>query len=253
MMPPIDDLLRILPEVVLAAFGILVMVLEPFLGPSGKRALGPLAFVGTLAALAATVVQAAHPGHAFGRLLVVDTFSVFLHFLLILITALTVLASLRYLERENINHAEFYALLLFGAVGMGIMASANELVMIFLGLETSSLASYVLIAFRRTDEKATEAGLKYFLLGSFATGFLLYGIALLFGAAGSTVLPDIAAHLQSGSPGLTLALMGMAGPYKLGEGAAAGWRCFSSASASRWPRRPSRPGHPTSTKARRRR
>ena len=210
MMPMTDDLLRILPEIVLAAFGILVMVLEPFLGRSGKRALGPLAFVGTVAALAATVVQAAHPGHAFGRLLVVDAFSVFLHFLLLLITALTVLASLRYLERENINHAEFYALLLFAAIGMGIMVSANELVMVFLGLETSSLASYILVGFRRTEEKSTEAALKYFLLGSFATGFLLYGIALLFGAAGSTVLPDLALRLQPDSPGFNLALMGMA-------------------------------------------
>ena len=174
MMPPIDDLLRILPEVVLAGFGILVMVLEPFLGRSGKRTLGSLAFIGTVAALAATVIQAGHQGYAFGRLLVVDTFSVYLHFLLILITALSVLAALRYLERANINHAEFYALLLFGAVGMGIMVSANELVMVFLGLETSSLASYVLVGFRRTDEKSTEGALKYFLLGSFATGFLLY-------------------------------------------------------------------------------
>ncbi len=210
MMPTIDDLLRILPEVVLAVFGILVMVLEPFLGRSGKRVLGPVAFVGAVTALAATLVQAAHPGHAFGRLLVVDTFSIFLHFLLLLITALAVLASLRYLERENINHAEFYALLLFGAIGMGIMVSANELVMVFLGLETSSLASYILVGFRRTDEKATEGALKYFLLGSFATGFLLYGIALLFGAAGSTVLTDIADKLQAGPPGLTLAAMGMA-------------------------------------------
>ena len=210
MMPPIDDLLRILPEIVLAGFGILVMVLEPFLGRSGKRTLGPLAFIGTVAALAATVIQTGHQGYAFGRLLVVDTFSIYLHFLLILITALSVLAALRYLERENINHAEFYALLLFGAVGMGIMVSANELVMVFLGLETSSLASYVLVGFRRTDEKSTEGALKYFLLGSFATGFLLYGIALLFGAAGSTVLNDLAVKLQPGTPGSSLALMGMA-------------------------------------------
>ncbi|HXE74373.1 MAG TPA: NADH-quinone oxidoreductase subunit N [Candidatus Xenobia bacterium] len=210
MIPTANDLLRILPEVVLAGFGILVMMLEPFLGRGGKRALGPLAFLGTVAALAATVIQAGHQGYAFGRLLVVDTFSVYLHFLLISITGLSVLASLRYLERENIDHAEFYALLLFGAVGMGIMVSANELVMVFLGLETSSLASYVLVGFRRTDGRATEGAMKYFLLGSFATGFLLYGIALLFGAAGSTVLNDLAEKLQANSPGFTLALMGMA-------------------------------------------
>lgn len=204
------DLLRILPELLLAAFGILIMVAEPFLPPGRKRLLGPTALVGTLAALATTGVQATNQGHAFNRLVVIDGFSVFLHALLLLVTALTLLASFRYLQRENINHGEYYALLLFGTVGMGVMASANELILVFLGLETSSIATYVLVGFRRTELRSNESALKYFLLGSFATAFLLYGIALLFGATGSTFLPEIGARLDGPEGNHSLALMGMA-------------------------------------------
>ena len=210
MIVPLNDIWRILPEVVLAAFGILIMVAEPFVPRSRKSLLGWLAFVGAVAALAATAVQARHPGFAFNRLVIIDNFSIFLHFLLLAVTALSILASLRYLERENINHGEYYALLLFGSVGMGLMVAANELVLVFLGLETSSIATYVLAGFRRTERKSNEAALKYFLLGSFATAFLLYGIALLFGATGTTFLPEIAAQLRTTDGNLPLALMGTA-------------------------------------------
>ncbi len=204
------DVLRVLPEVVLAVFGLLVMGAEPFLRRAHKGVLGPLALVGVAAALAATVVQGLHPGYAFNRLIHVDNFGIFFHFVLLAITALTILASLRYLERENINHGEYYALLLFGTVGMGVMTIANELVLVFLGLETSSIATYVLVGFRRTDLKSNESAMKYFLLGSFATAFLLYGIALLFGATGTTFLPDIARLLGSQETPSMLALMGIA-------------------------------------------
>src|SRR3990170_4587487 len=207
------DLLRVLPEVVLAAFGILIMVADPFLPREQKRMLGSVAFIGALTALVATVVQAVRFdlafGPAFNNLVVIDSFAVFLHFLLLAITALTILASFRYVEQENIAPGEYYALLLFAAIGMGLMAAANELILIFLGLETSSIATYVLAGCRRSALKSNEAAMKYFLLGSFATAFLLYGIALLFGATGTTFLPEIAARLQTDRNG-TLTLMGMA-------------------------------------------
>ncbi|MGH9812556.1 MAG: proton-conducting transporter membrane subunit, partial [Candidatus Acidiferrales bacterium] len=152
-----QEILRILPELVLAAFGILVMVAEAFLPAGRKHITGPIALLGTLTALVATVVQAGNQGYAFNRLIHVDTFSVFLHFLLLVIAALTILTSMRYLERSRLSPGEFYALILFATVGMGIMASANELVLIFLGLETSSLASYVLVGFRRAEPQSNEA------------------------------------------------------------------------------------------------
>jgi len=205
------DLFRILPELVLAAFGILIMVTDPFLPRVQRRLLGNVAFVGSLAAMAATAVQWLRPGLAFGtafkELVVVDAFSVYLHFLLLGITALTILASQRYVEQERIPPGEYYALLLFAAVGMGTMVMGNELVLIFLGLETTSIATYILAGIRRSDLKSNESAMKYFLLGSFATAFFLYGIALFFGATGTTFLPAIAGKLSVNDP---LVLVGMA-------------------------------------------
>jgi NADH-quinone oxidoreductase subunit N len=102
-----------------------------------------------------------------------------------------------FLGRERMNHPEFYALLLFATAGMVMMAASNELMMIFLGLEILSIATYVMAGFRRTDLKSNESALKYFLLGSFSSAFFLYGVALIFGATGSTNLLAIAASLKS--------------------------------------------------------
>jgi NADH-quinone oxidoreductase subunit N len=211
MMVTAVELFRVLPELVLAVFGILVMVADPFLARSQKRLLGPVALVGSLTALAAAAAQWFRLdlafGNAFHELVVVDTFSVYLHFVVLAITALTILASLRYVQQENIPPGEYYALLLFGAIGMGVMTMSNELVLIFLGLETSSIATYILVGIRRSELKSNESAMKYFLLGSFATAFFLYGIALLFGATGTTFLTAIAGKLNPSDP---LALMGMA-------------------------------------------
>lgn len=193
-----SDFVRILPELILTGFGALIVLVEPFLPRRSKGVLGHIALIGTLLALLSTMVLVANRGPAFGNLIVVDEFSIFFRFLLLIITGLTILVSLAYLERENIRHGEYYALLLFCAVGMGLMASANELVLLFLALETSSIATYILAGFRRNDLRSTESALKYFLLGSFATAFLLYGVALLFGATGTTFLPEIAQKLASG-------------------------------------------------------
>ncbi len=209
-----SEFLRILPEIVLAVFGILIMVADPFLPRTERPLLGRMALTGVLAALAATVAQAVRPdlsyGTAFHELVILDDFSLFFHFVLLSITALTVLASLRYVEEERLAAGEYYALLLFAAIGMGLMASANELILTFLALETSSIATYVLAGMRRSELKSNESAMKYFLLGSFATAFFLYGVALLFGATGSTFLPSIASMLRSPAVNDTLALMGMA-------------------------------------------
>ncbi|MFQ5817572.1 MAG: NADH-quinone oxidoreductase subunit N [Terriglobia bacterium] len=204
------DLLRLLPEIVLAIFGVVVMVADPFVSRPHKHHLGTLALVGTIAAFAATAVQAQYAGMAFSRMMTVDAFSVFMHFLILLVTGLTILASFRYLDREEIHCGEYYALLLFATIGMGLMVAANELVLIFLGLEISSIATYILAGFRRTALRSNEAAMKYFLLGSFATAFLLYGIALMFGATGTTFLGDVRAVLEGGQANLTLTWMAVA-------------------------------------------
>jgi NADH-quinone oxidoreductase subunit N len=126
---------------------------------------------------------------------------------------LVILSSDSYLQRENLDGAEFYALILFATTGMGVLASAQELLTAFIGLEMSSIASYILAGYRRDSIKASESAVKYFLLGSFATAFFLYGIALVYGVTGSTNLAALSATNSNGTLmrlGLTLILVGLA-------------------------------------------
>jgi NADH-quinone oxidoreductase subunit N len=182
------DLLRLLPEIVLAGFGILVMVLEPFLAKEDKRWLGWVALLGVFAAGVANLQVATDPGPAFGGTVAADGFSTYFIYIFLLVAALTLLGSMDYLERDHIQHGEFYALVLLATVGMCFMAASTELIMIFLGLEISSLSTYILAGFKRSDALSNEASVKYFLLGSFATAFFLYGIAFVYGLTGTTNL-----------------------------------------------------------------
>jgi NADH-quinone oxidoreductase subunit N len=189
------DMLRILPEIILCGFGILVMVLDPFIASRKRSWLGWLALAGVLAAAGGTWWTSANPGLAFGRSIAADHFSFYFFYLFLLVAALTVLGSIHYLERDGIQHGEFYALLLMGTAGMCFMASSTELIMVFIGLEISSISTYILAGFRRKDALGNEASLKYFLLGSFATAFFLYGIAFVYGLTGTTNLLDLSARL----------------------------------------------------------
>src|SRR6185437_8094183 len=131
--------------------------------------------VGSVVALVSIRCAGVKPGAAYSDLMRVDRFSVFVHYIVVGATILAILGSLNYLEDEGIQRGEFYALILFATAGMGIMAGVNELITAFVGLEMSSIATYVLVGFRRRALKSNEASLKYFLLGSFATAFFLYG------------------------------------------------------------------------------
>lgn len=199
------DYIRILPELVLTAFGIIVMMADPLLKPGASRkGLGLISLVGTGAAIAATFCQIAwmhrdsdfiKPG--FFGMVRVDNFAIFFHLLIPAIAAVCILASLEYLDAQNIRSGEYYALILFGTVGMVLMSSAIELVLIFIALEISSISTYILAGYRRRTASSTESSIKYFLLGSFATAFFLYGVALMFGATGSTNTLDIKAALAA--------------------------------------------------------
>jgi NADH-quinone oxidoreductase subunit N len=199
-LPQSVDYIRILPEIVLSVFGMIVMVLEPLIDEEkSQKLLGLIALAGTLAALAATWIMAQSPGLAFWNMVQVDGFSVFFHSLVIAIAAVVILSSYEYMAVQRIRAGEYYALILFGVVGMALMSSAIELVLIFIALEISSISSYVLAGFRRHEASSAESSLKYFLLGSFATAFFLYGVALMFGATGSTNIAQISRTLQAGS------------------------------------------------------
>jgi len=189
------DMLRVLPEIILCGFGILVMVLDPFIAPLRRSLLGWLALAGILAAAGGTFWISDHPGLAFGKAIAADEFSFYFFYLFLLVAALTVLGSVNYLERDGIQHGEFYALLLMGTAGMCFMAASTDLIMVFIGLEISSISTYILVGFRRSDPLANEASFKYFLLGSFATAFFLYGIAFVYGLTGTTNLLELSGRL----------------------------------------------------------
>ncbi|HME34620.1 MAG TPA: NADH-quinone oxidoreductase subunit N [Candidatus Sulfotelmatobacter sp.] len=193
------DYIRILPELILSAFGIVVMLLDPLVDEEkSQKTLGVIALVGTVAGLLATWYMAQSPGMAFSNMVKVDSFSVFFHFLVIAIAAVVILSSFEYMAVQRIRAGEYYALILFGAVGMALMSSAVELVLIFIALEISSISTYILTGFRRNEASSSESSLKYFLLGSFATAFFLYGVAMIFGATGSTNIDLISQKLQAG-------------------------------------------------------
>ena len=198
MIPQSSDYIRILPEIVLAVFGMAVMLLDPLVDDKHSRStLGLVALVGTICGLIATWYMAQSPGLAFSGMVRADNFSVFFHALVIAISGVVVLMSFEYTSVQKMRGGEYYGLILFSAVGMGLMSSAVELVLIFIALEISSISSYVLAGMRRHEASSGESALKYFLLGSFATAFFLYGIALLFGATGSTNIEFIATALQN--------------------------------------------------------
>ena len=198
VIPHAVDYIRVLPEIVLAIFGMIVMVLDPFIEDRhNQKALGIIALVGSLTALVATLFQSQYPGLGFWNMVQVDSFSVFFHFLIAAITAVVILTSFEYMKVQGLRAGEYYALVLFGALGMSLMSSAVELVLIFIALEISSISTYILAGFRQRAAISSESSLKYFLLGSFATAFFLYGVALMFGATGSTSITVIADALHS--------------------------------------------------------
>ncbi|MGA8940929.1 MAG: NADH-quinone oxidoreductase subunit N [Acidobacteriaceae bacterium] len=196
------NLLALLPELIFTLTGILVMLAEPLITPGkSRKPLGWLAIFGTTASgLAALyqlhLVNASGSITGFSSTIRVDALSIFFHLLIASIVLVTLLASLDYFEPSKVTHAgEYFALVLFGATGMMFMTSSVELLMVFIGLEISSISTYILAGFRKGRATASEAAIKYFLLGSFATAFFLYGIALCFGATGSTSIAAIAAGM----------------------------------------------------------
>jgi NADH-quinone oxidoreductase subunit N len=223
MIPRPEDLIRVLPETLWCIFGVLLMLLQPF--TRNRHVLSFFAILGTILGTTATIYAytTVGAGSAFGGLIQLDAFSIFFHLLVGVVSILVVLISGPYLERENLESAEFFALVLFATAGMGVLSSAQELLTAFIGLEMSSISSYVLAGYRRDTIKSSESAMKYFLLGSFATAFFLYGIALVYGVTGTTNLALMGAADSTSNLlklGLALILIGLcfkvaAAPFQL--------------------------------------
>jgi len=206
------NVFALLPEYVLTIVAVAIMMVEAVLKPgTSRKPLGWLAILGSIAAGVISYCQlASGPITAFSATVRVDAFSVFFHIVIACVVVVTLLSSLDYFEGNANYTGEYFALVLFGAVGMMLMTCSVELLMVFIGLEISSISTYIMAGFRKSQASASEASIKYFLLGSFATAFFLYGIALAFGATGSTSLTAIAAALGgSATPHMALLALAM--------------------------------------------
>ena len=178
---------------------IFILLLDVFCRKTFKNNMGYISFLVVIATGFVVYTQMGQNVYSFSDMFVVDNFSVFFNLVFLLSTALVILMSDNYIKQEGVNYGEYYTLILFATVGMMLMAGGADLLTIFLGLEIMSISLYVLAGFTRDKVRSNEASLKYFLLGAFVTGFLLYGIALLYGATGTTNLKGIAAFIAENS------------------------------------------------------
>ena len=194
----------LLPELILGIGATVLMMAAAF---GGRRASGTIAWLGVALLIAATFALIGAPSHAgpvFEGIVSADLFASFGKAIIFPAAAVAIIAANGWFERGTEHASEYAVLILFSAVGMSVMVSATSLISLYVGLELLSLASYVLAAYRRTDERSAEAGLKYFVLGALASGILLYGISLLYGFTGTTSFAGIAAAFGRGAPSLGL-------------------------------------------------
>ncbi|MHB8766269.1 MAG: NADH-quinone oxidoreductase subunit N, partial [Deferrisomatales bacterium] len=204
-----SDLRLLAPHIVITATALLALLAEAF---SPGRRKGYLAYLGIAGIAVAALLTPGLFGPqklGFSRMLAGDGFAAFFYFVLYAVGVLTLLVSEGYLRDERMEHGEYYALVLLALLGMMLMVSATHLLVLFLALETMSIAIYALAGYLRTDRNG-EAAFKYFILGAFASGFLLYGIALVYGACGTTQLHDVMKHFAE-VRGLTSSPMALIG------------------------------------------
>ena len=184
-MMPIINWSLIAPELIVCIAAVVVMLVDAFARPTQRWITGSISLAGLAVAAVATIflwVNGTASPDAFNGMIVLDELRLGFTLIFLLVAGLTLLISTVWVHGEQLPAGEFHSLLLFATVGMMFMASGNDLVIVFLGLEILSIATYVMAGFRRSDVRSNESSLKYFILGSFSSAFLLYGIALVYGA-----------------------------------------------------------------------
>jgi NADH-quinone oxidoreductase subunit N len=200
------DLRPLMPEIIMTVLALFILLADLVI--KKKETVG---FLTMICAAVVTYSLAGSFGTTFNGMFVSDGYSMFFKLIFLLNVILTVLISVRYIEIEKVNLGEYYALILFSTLGMMIMASAGDLIILYLGLELMALSTYILAGFIRHDVKSNEAAMKYFLLGAFASAFLLYGASMVYGLTGTTDLKGISSYILqhglTGNPALTLAMM----------------------------------------------
>jgi NADH-quinone oxidoreductase subunit N len=208
--PLVRDILALYPEMLITLAACVILLVDIVTRRQYKQRLGWGCIGASLFTLLLLLLFPPMTGAGFAGMFIADGYAVFFKALFLLAVILTVLVSPHYLDDEDAHHGEYYALLLFAAVGMMIMAGGGDLITIYLGLELMSLSTYVLVGFVRRDVASTEAAVKYFLMGAFTSGILLYGLALIYGLTGSTNLGTVSQSLSALSldnPALILAVI----------------------------------------------
>ncbi len=206
----LQSITPILPEVVVVTVALLVLILDLVVDKEHKGLLGWFSLLGIVIAAYASVSLTGFSGAFFAGTVYLDPFATFFKFIFYLACGLGILLSINYLKIEDINRGEYYALMLFATCGMMLMASAGDLITLYLGLELMALSVYVLAGFMRNDNRSNEAAIKYLVLGAFSSGIMIYGMSLLYGLAGTTNLAGILAFLRVadlGNPVVFLALI----------------------------------------------
>ena len=202
--------LPILPELVLIIVALSVLVLDFFVEKEHKAVLGWFSLVGIIIAAYVSTELMTMSGSFFDGTFLLDPFSTYFKFVFYVACGLGILVSINYLKIEEIHRGEYYALMLFATSGMMMMASAGDLITIYLGLELMALSIYILAGFMRRDSRSNEAAIKYLVLGAFSSGIMVYGMSLLYGLSGTTKLPGILAFLHGAdltNPVLFLAMI----------------------------------------------
>jgi len=197
------------PLLIIVFAALLVLLLEAFLKRENKNYLAYISLFFLIVCGFVCLKFWNKEYSYFNGNLFLDNLSLFLSFILIIATGFVVLISMKYIMLQDANYGEYYSLLLLALSGMLIMVSSSDFLVIFLGLEVLSISSYSLAGLKREDEKSSEAALKYFLLGSFASAFLVYGIALLYGASHSTNIPEVIQYFKTANDLSLMALIGL--------------------------------------------
>lgn len=187
----IPDLNPIMPELIMAGLGLLLLVLEIFIKEKSILALTALAGIAVIYCFIGNSC-----GITFNGMFITDPYSKFFKYIFLICLALSILISIKYLEIEKSLFGEYYILLIFATLGMMMMASSGDLILLYLGLELMALSTYILAGFLRHDEKSTEASIKYLLMGAFSSALLLYGITMIYGLTGTTNIRAVSLYFS---------------------------------------------------------
>ncbi len=201
-----NDIYTILPLTILTVWACLLLLADLFIPKDRKGITAFLAALGLAITLGFTIWLGGYESTGFNNMVVLDGFSTFVNMLLLVSGLLGIALAYGYIKRMGLERGEYYTLMLFSITGMMLMAQASDLIIVFLALELLSIPLYVLAAFARPNLQSEEAGVKYFLLGAFSTGFVVYGTALIYGATGTTSLGGIFFAVSNGTSSLLLTI-----------------------------------------------